>query len=238
MMLRHTLHKARTPMVLAAIVVVAGGWLALVGSHDPGGPYGESAAAWAQAIMSVGAILAAVVIDQGASRRDRQDRLEAAAAARAARVRVLQLCAMVLDNAAEAARKRPLKRRQKFEGLALEAVLSARQTARRSRQRQRPRAGLGAQPRRDRDRRWLPVFWMATVWRRAPTSPRSNERPAPAPKPSAKSWMSIRPASTRRDDCRDERRSYEVSNMSAMDATWSAGRGAQAADEPGVCARC
>jgi hypothetical protein len=130
MMLRHTLHKARTPMVLAAIVVVAGGWLALVGSHDPGGPYGESAAAWAQAIMSVGAILAAVVIDQGASRRDRQDRLEAAAAARAARVRVLQLCAMVLDNAAEAARKRPLKRGQRFEGLALEAVLSARQTAR------------------------------------------------------------------------------------------------------------
>lgn len=127
---RQTLRRVRTPTVLAVIAVVAGGWMALVGSHDPGGPYGESAAAWAQAIMSVGAILAAVVIDQGASRRDRQDRLEAAAAARGARIRVLQFCANALDNAAEAARKRPLKRGQRFEGLALEAVLSARQTAR------------------------------------------------------------------------------------------------------------
>ncbi len=130
MTLRHTLRKARTPAVLAAIVVVAGGWMALVGSRDPGGPYGESAAAWAQAIMSVGAILAAVVIDQGASRRDRLDRLEAAAAARAARIRLLQLCARVLDNAAEAARKRPLKRGQRFEGMAVEAVRSAGQVVR------------------------------------------------------------------------------------------------------------
>ena len=130
MTLRHSLRKARTATVLAAIVVVAGGWMALVGSHDPGGPYGGNAAAWAQAIMSVGAILAAVVIDQGASRRDRLDRLEAAAAARAARIRLLQLCARVLDNAAEAARKRPLKRGQRFEGMAVEAVRSARQTAR------------------------------------------------------------------------------------------------------------
>ncbi len=128
--LRPTLHKARTAPVLAAIVVVAGGWMALVGSHDPGGPYGESTAAWAQAIMSVGAILAAVVIDQGASRRDRLDRLEAAAEARAARVRMLELCATTLDNAAEAARKRPLKRGQRFEGLAVEAILSAGQVAR------------------------------------------------------------------------------------------------------------
>ena len=80
--------------------------------------------------MSVAAILAAVVIDQGSSRRDRQDRLETAAAARAARIRLLQLCATVLDNAAEAARKRPLKRGQRFEGLAVEAVRSAQQVAR------------------------------------------------------------------------------------------------------------
>src|SRR5437870_13062423 len=106
MTLRHTLRKARTPLLLAAIVVVAGGWMALVASHDPGGAYGESAAAWAQAIMSVGAILAAVVIDQGASRRDRLDRLEAAASARAARIRLRRLCATALDNAAGAARKR------------------------------------------------------------------------------------------------------------------------------------
>lgn len=130
MTLRHTLLKARTATVLTVIVVVAGGWMALVVSHSPGGAYGESAAAWAQAIMSVGAILAAVVIDQGASRRDRLDRLEAAASVRAARIRLLQICAKALDNAAEAARKRPLKRGQRFEGLAVEAVRSARQVAR------------------------------------------------------------------------------------------------------------
>lgn len=130
MTLRPPLPRARTATVLAVIVVVAAGWMALVDLHDPGGPYGESAAAWAQAIMSVGAILAAVVIDHGASRRDRQDRLEAAAAARASRIRVLQLCAFVLDNAAEAARKRPLKRGQRFEGLAMETIHSARQTVR------------------------------------------------------------------------------------------------------------
>ena len=130
MALLHTLRRTRTATVLSAIVVVAAGWMALVSSKDPGGPYGESAAAWAQAIMSVGAILAAVVIDQGASRRDRLDRLEAAATARAARIRLLRLCAGTLDNAAEAARKRPLKRGQRFEGLAVEAVRSARQVAR------------------------------------------------------------------------------------------------------------
>ncbi|HEY2752744.1 hypothetical protein [Phenylobacterium sp.] len=37
---------------------------------------------------------------------------------------------MVLENAADVARKRPLKRGQKFEGLALEAVFSARHTVR------------------------------------------------------------------------------------------------------------
>src|SRR5436190_7738636 len=116
MTLGHTLRKARTATVLTAIVVVAGGWMALVGSHDPGGPYGQSAAAWAQAIMSVGAILAAVVIDQGASRRDRHDRLEAAATARASRLKVLGACAAILDNAAEAAAKRPPKSGQRFEG--------------------------------------------------------------------------------------------------------------------------
>jgi len=198
MTLRHTLRSARTATVLAAIVVVAGGWMALVGSHDPGGPYGESAAAWAQAIMSVGAILAAVVIDQGSSRRDRQDRLETAAAARAARIRLLQLCATVLDNAAEAARKRPLKRGQRFEGLAVEAVRSAQQVARHFAER-----GSDSDPL---------LVWVlnvavtemdaaaavlgATVWRPAPTLPPSNAPPAPAPRPSAKSWMSTRPAST------------------------------------------
>ncbi len=128
--LRQALLKARTTLVLAAILGVAGTWMVLVASHDPGGPYGESAAAWAQAIMSVGAILAAVVIDQGASRRDRQDRLEVAAAARAARLRGIQLCALALENAADAARNRPLKRGLKFEGIALEAVLSAGRTIR------------------------------------------------------------------------------------------------------------
>jgi hypothetical protein len=130
MPLREMLLKTRTPAILAAIVAGSAIWLSVVSGHDPAGPYGESAAAWAQAIMSVGAILAAVAIDQGASRRDRQVRLEAAAAARAARLKVLEHCASALDNAAEAAAKRVPKRGQRFEGLALEAVLAARQVAR------------------------------------------------------------------------------------------------------------
>jgi len=126
MPIRETLWRARAPAFLVAVVAGSAIWLAVVGAPDPGGPYGASAAARAQAIMSVGAILAAVVIDQGAGRRDRQTRLEAAAAARAARLKVLEHCAAALDNAAEAAAKRG----QRFEGLALEAVLAARQTAR------------------------------------------------------------------------------------------------------------
>lgn len=130
MPIRETLRRGRTPTILVAIVAGAAIWLTVVNSHDPGGPYGESAAAWVQAIMSVGAILVAVVIDQGASRRDRQVRLEAAAAARAARLKALEHCASALDNAAEAAAKRAPKRGQRFDGLALEAILAARQVAR------------------------------------------------------------------------------------------------------------
>jgi len=130
MPIRETLWRARAPAFLVAVVAGSAIWLAVVGAPDPGGPYGASAAARAQAIMSVGAILAAVVINQGAGRRDRQTRLEAAAAARAARLKVLEHCAAALDNAAEAAAKRVPKRGQRFEGLALEAVLAARQTAR------------------------------------------------------------------------------------------------------------
>jgi hypothetical protein len=40
---------------------------------------------WAQAIMSVAAILAAIVIDQGASRRDREERQAIANSGREAR---------------------------------------------------------------------------------------------------------------------------------------------------------
>jgi len=103
-----------------------------------------------------------------------------------------------LDNAAEAARKRPLKRGQRFEGLAVEAVRSAQQVARHFAER-----GSDSDPL---------LVWVlnvavtemdaaaavlgATVWRPAPTLPPSNAPPAPAPRPSAKSWMSTKPAST------------------------------------------
>lgn len=122
-----TNRLAALAVVVAAVSV---GWMGLVASHNPGGFFGESAAAWAQAIMSVGAILAAIVIDQGASRRDRQDRLEAAARARAARIKIMASCASVLDNAAKAAASRQLKRGRKFDGLAAEAVKSMRPTLR------------------------------------------------------------------------------------------------------------
>ena len=128
----HAKRRPTNALAILALLAVVGsaGWMFLVASHNPGGFFGESAAAWAQAIMSVGAILVAIVIDQGASRRDRQDRLDAAAQARAARVGVLRLAAFALNNAADTAAFRPLKRGQRFEGLAFDAVLSMQQTVR------------------------------------------------------------------------------------------------------------
>lgn|GEM_PF-4030022 len=129
---RNARHWKTNRLAVLAVVAAAVsiGWMSLVASHNPGGFFGESAAAWAQAIMSVGAILAAIVIDQGASRRDRQDRLEAVAQVRAARIKMMASCVLVLDNAAKAAASRPLRRGQKFDGMAVEALMSMRSTLR------------------------------------------------------------------------------------------------------------
>jgi hypothetical protein len=116
--------------MLAVVVVAAASWLALVARHDPGGVFGSSAAAWTQAIMSVGAILAAIAIDQGASRRDRRDRRDAADQARAARVKLMRSSAIALENAAKAAASRTPARGLTFEGLAIEALVSMQHTVR------------------------------------------------------------------------------------------------------------
>jgi hypothetical protein len=121
--------RTRGALAVIALAAVAA-WLALVANHDPGGVFGASAAAWTQAIMSVGAILAAIVIDRGASRRDRQHRQEAAERVQAARVKVIRSSVIVLENAAKAAASRTPARGLKFEGLAIEAMVSMQQTLR------------------------------------------------------------------------------------------------------------
>ncbi len=121
------IERPRTFALLAVPVIAAGGWLALVASHDPAGAFGESSAAWTQALMSVGAILAAIFIDQGASRRDRRERQAAADRARAARLRAISACATMLDNAAKAVAERTPKRGLRFEGLAVDALASGSQ---------------------------------------------------------------------------------------------------------------
>jgi len=122
------LDHPRTVLILAALVAAGVGWLAVVAAHDPAGAFGQSSAAWAQAVMSVGAILAAVFIDQGASRRDRRERQAAADRVRAARVKAVSTCMVVLDNAAKAVSERTPRRGLRFEGLALEALEATRQT--------------------------------------------------------------------------------------------------------------
>jgi hypothetical protein len=122
------LEHPRTFTLLAALVAAGVGWLALVAAHDPGGAFGQNAAAWAQAVMSVGAILAAIVIDQGASRRDRIEQRDAAERVRAARVKAVSSCLLVLDNAAKAVSERTPRRGLRFEGLALEAMEAMHRT--------------------------------------------------------------------------------------------------------------
>ena len=122
------LEHPRTFLLLAALVAAGAGWLAVVAAHDPGGAFGQNSAAWAQAVMSVGAILAAIVIDQGASRRDRIERRDAAERVRAARVKAVSSCIVMLDNAAKAVGERTPRRGLRFEGLALDALEAMHQT--------------------------------------------------------------------------------------------------------------
>jgi hypothetical protein len=122
------LDHPRTFLLLAALVAAGAGWLAVVAAHDPGGAFGQNSAAWAQAVMSVGAILAAIVIDQGASRRDRMEQRDAAERVRAARVKAVRGCVTVLENAAKAVCERTPRRGLRFEGLALDALEAMHQT--------------------------------------------------------------------------------------------------------------
>jgi hypothetical protein len=122
------LEHPRTFLTLAALVAAGAGWLAVVAAHDPGGAFGQNSAAWAQAVMSVGAILVAIVIDQGASRRDRIERRDAAERVRAARVKAVSSCIVMLDNAAKAVAERTPRRGLRFEGLALDALEAMHQT--------------------------------------------------------------------------------------------------------------
>lgn len=115
--------SARRAIVLIAIIVVSSGlWLALVATHDPDGLFGQSSAAWAQAIGSVGAILAAIVIDQGASRRAQAAREADEAAGRRARVALLRNASFILNNVAAALETRDPRPGRLYEGLALEAL--------------------------------------------------------------------------------------------------------------------
>lgn len=116
-------RSAQRATVLVAIVAAATTtWLALVASHDDQGLFGQGAAAWAQAIMSVAAILAAIVIDQGASRRDREERRETAERARNARIALLRNGKTMLDNVRKAIEQRTPAPGLVFEGLGVDAI--------------------------------------------------------------------------------------------------------------------
>ena len=122
------LDHPRTFTLLGLLMAAGVFWLALVAAHDPGGAFGQNSAAWAQAVMSVGAILAAIVIDQGASRRDRREQQAAVERIRAARVKAVSNCLLVLDNAAKAVSERTPRRGLRFEGLALIAIEAMHRT--------------------------------------------------------------------------------------------------------------
>jgi len=89
-------------IVLSALVVAgfAGGFGVMLGilRGDAEGPFGESQAAWFQAILSAAAIWAAIWIDQGAARRLREDRAQAARDARAARQAAVINAAVAVED--------------------------------------------------------------------------------------------------------------------------------------------
>lgn len=116
-------RSTQRAILLAVIIAVATvTWLALVATQNEQGLFGEGAAAWAQAIMSVAAILAAIVIDQGASRRDREERREIAERGRIARVALLRRGKAMLDNVRNAIQQRTPAPGLVFEGLGIDAL--------------------------------------------------------------------------------------------------------------------
>jgi len=118
--------RQMSPAAVGLGVVALGSlaWMALVAAHDPEGVWGQSAAAWAQAIMSVGAIVAAIVIDRGASRRARQEQREASAREKTVRVGSLVACAGMLETAARAVLTRELGPKATTGGGAVRAVVA------------------------------------------------------------------------------------------------------------------
>jgi hypothetical protein len=120
-------RSAQRAILLVSILAIATiSWLALVAAHDDQGFFGQGAAAWAQAIMSVAAILAAIVIDQGASRRDREERTAVAYSAKAARIGLLRNCAWMLGNVRKGIESRTPAPGLTFEGLGIDAVKAGR----------------------------------------------------------------------------------------------------------------
>lgn len=125
--LRGISRSVQRAILLTVIVAVATvTWLALVATQNEQGLFGEGAAAWAQAIMSVAAILAAIVIDQGATRRDREERREIAERGRMARITLLRNGKAMLDNVRSAIEQRTPAPGLVFEGLGIDALKAGR----------------------------------------------------------------------------------------------------------------
>lgn len=123
--------SAQRAIALIGIIVASSAlWLLLVAGHDPDGLFGQASAAWAQAIGSVGAILAAIVIDQGSSRRERVERAERAEQALRTRVGLLRNACIILNNIARVIGERQPRPGLVYEGIALEALQSMQQAVR------------------------------------------------------------------------------------------------------------
>lgn len=86
--------------LLLFIATVGVGLVAEAAAQDEDGLYGQTGAAWMQAAGSVVAIVAAIIVDQGASRRFRQDRMVREQAMSARRAGAIAQAAEALENAA------------------------------------------------------------------------------------------------------------------------------------------
>lgn len=83
------------------VAQVGVGLIFAASAQDPNGLYGQSTAAWVQAAGSVGAILAAIVVDQGSTRRLRRERSQLDLQVAARRARAIKEAAIALHAVAE-----------------------------------------------------------------------------------------------------------------------------------------
>jgi hypothetical protein len=83
------------------VAQVGFGLIFAASAQDPNGLYGQSTAAWVQAAGSVGAILAAIVVDQGSTRRLRRERSQLDLQVAARRARAINEAAIALHAVAE-----------------------------------------------------------------------------------------------------------------------------------------